>query len=54
MIAILGPVPPVLVQREKAMREWRWSPQVLNPNGQLCGSAAEFYAGPFFADDGVS
>ncbi|GAW19521.1 hypothetical protein ANO14919_090090 [Xylariales sp. No.14919] len=53
MIAILGPVPPVLIQREKAMREWRWSPQVLNPNGQLCGSAAEFYGGPFFTDDGT-
>ncbi|KAI0431723.1 putative serine/threonine-protein kinase [Xylaria sp. FL1042] len=53
MIAILGPIPPVLVQREKAMRGWRWSPEVRNPNGQLCGSAAEFYGGPFFTDDGT-
>ncbi|KAI0809835.1 kinase domain-containing protein [Xylaria sp. FL0064] len=53
MIAILSPIPPGLVQREKAMREWRWGPQVLNRDGQLCGSAAEFFGGPFFAEDGT-
>ncbi|KAI0403311.1 putative serine/threonine-protein kinase [Xylaria palmicola] len=53
MTAILGPIPPVLVEREKAMRGWRWSPQVLNPKGQLSGSAAEFFGGPFFTDDGT-
>jgi len=53
MIALLGPVPPVLIQRERDMRHWRWSPAVLNPEGRLCSSAAEFYNGPFFNDEGV-
>ncbi|KAI1279402.1 putative serine/threonine-protein kinase [Xylaria sp. FL0933] len=53
MIAILGPVPSALVQRQKAMREWRWSPPVLNSGGQLCGTAAEFFGGPFFTEDGT-
>ncbi|KAI0542646.1 putative serine/threonine-protein kinase [Xylaria digitata] len=52
MIALLGPVPPALIQRERAMRQWRWSPQVLNSSGQLCGNAAEYFGGPFSTDDG--
>ncbi|KAH9208450.1 kinase-like domain-containing protein [Leptodontidium sp. 2 PMI_412] len=51
MVALLGPVPPVLVQRERDMRHWRWSPEAINPEGRLCSSAAEFYGGPFFNDD---
>jgi hypothetical protein len=43
MIALLGPVPPVLIQRERDMRQRRWSPELLNPEGKLCGNAAEFY-----------
>jgi hypothetical protein len=53
MIALVGPVAPVLIQRERAMRQWRWSPEALNPEGRLCSSAAEFYIGPFFNDKGV-
>jgi serine/threonine-protein kinase SRPK3 len=48
MIALLGPVPPVLIQRERDMRQWQWSPEALNPEGRLCSNAAEFYGGPFF------
>jgi serine/threonine-protein kinase SRPK3 len=53
MIALLGPIPAVLIQRERDMRHWRWNPEMLNPEGRLCGSAAEFYSGPFFNDEGV-
>lgn len=52
MIALLGPVPRTLIQREKEMRRWQWSPKVRNTRGELCSTAAEFYGGPFFADDG--
>ena len=54
MIAILGPVPDVLVQRERQMRHWRWCPAVHNDQGKLCSNAADFYGGPFFTDDGMS
>ncbi|KAK0110375.1 hypothetical protein ONS96_001990 [Cadophora gregata f. sp. sojae] len=53
MIALLGPVPAVLIQRERDMRHWRWSPEALNPEGRLCNNAAEFYGGPFFDDNGT-
>ena len=54
IIALLGPLPPVLIQRERDMRHWRWSPEALNPEGRLCSNAAEFYSGPFFDDNGAS
>ncbi|KJZ78142.1 hypothetical protein HIM_02180 [Hirsutella minnesotensis 3608] len=54
MIALIGPISPVLLQRERDMRDWRWSPAVLNPQGRLSANAAEFFNGPFFADDGGS
>jgi serine/threonine-protein kinase SRPK3 len=54
MTALLGHVPPVLIQRERDTRQWRWSPEALNPEGRLCSNAAEFYGGPFFIDNGVS
>ncbi|KAH8747394.1 kinase-like domain-containing protein, partial [Hyaloscypha finlandica] len=53
MMALLGPVPPVLIQRERAMRQWRWSSEALNPEGRWCSNAAEFYGGPFFTDNGT-
>ncbi|KAH8765114.1 putative serine/threonine-protein kinase, partial [Hyaloscypha sp. PMI_1271] len=54
MMALLGPVPPVLIRRERAMRQWRWSSEALNPEGRWCSNAAEFYGGPFFTDNGAS
>jgi serine/threonine-protein kinase SRPK3 len=43
----------VLIQREKDMRQWRWSPDARNLEGKLCSNAAEFYGGPFFDDNGA-
>ncbi|KAI0199485.1 hypothetical protein F4808DRAFT_432616 [Astrocystis sublimbata] len=53
MIAILGPVPPELIKREKIMRTASWGPQVKNPKGEICTNAAGFFGGPFFTDDGT-
>ncbi|KID77543.1 Protein kinase-like domain protein, partial [Metarhizium brunneum ARSEF 3297] len=52
MMALLGPVPPILIQRERSMRQWQWSPRVRNARGELSSNAAEFYGGPFFTDKG--
>ncbi|KAK4999465.1 hypothetical protein LTR66_001522 [Elasticomyces elasticus] len=52
MIALLGPVPETLVECERRMRHWRWSPKTRNQEGKLCNSAAGFFGGPFFSDDG--
>ncbi|KAJ3538815.1 hypothetical protein NM208_g5740 [Fusarium decemcellulare] len=52
MIALIGDIPPSIIERERSMRHWRWSPPALNPHGKLSTNAAEFYGGPFFADDG--
>lgn len=52
MIALLGPVPPALLQRERDMRHWRWDPAIPNAKGTLCNSAAGYFGGPFFSDDG--
>lgn len=52
MIAMLGPVPERLIERERNMRRWRWSPEILNHDGKLCNSASDFFGGPFFLDSG--
>ncbi|KAI5459396.1 putative serine/threonine-protein kinase [Mariannaea sp. PMI_226] len=52
MIALIGPVPPTLIQRERDMRHWQWSLKVQNARGELCSNAAEFYGGPFFTNEG--
>lgn len=52
MNALIGEMPPSLVQRERDMRHWRWTPAAMNPHGQLCDNVADFYGGPFFTDDG--
>ncbi|POR32176.1 Protein kinase domain-containing protein [Tolypocladium paradoxum] len=53
MISLIGDIPPSLIKRERDMRHWRWSPAAMNPNGRLSSSAAEYFGGPFFADDGT-
>lgn len=50
MIALLGPVPKPLIEREKNMRHWRWSPEARNHEGKLCENAADYFGGPFFSD----
>ena len=52
MFSILGPIPRELIQREREMRDWRWSPKAVNSQGKLCNSAADFYGGPFIDDNG--
>jgi hypothetical protein len=51
MIALLGP-PKELVDRAKEGLSWKFRPEVENSDGKLCGSASEFYHGPFFDSEG--
>ncbi|QPH17757.1 hypothetical protein C2857_002645 [Epichloe festucae Fl1] len=52
MIALIGDIPPSIIERERQMRHWRWSPPAVNPDGKLCDNVAEFYGCPFLAQDG--
>ncbi|KAI1124909.1 putative serine/threonine-protein kinase [Nemania abortiva] len=52
MVALLGPIPPELIAREKEMREWELDEKVENPSGRLCKNITEYLGGPFFTDDG--
>ncbi|KND88083.1 Serine/threonine-protein kinase SRPK [Tolypocladium ophioglossoides CBS 100239] len=52
MVALLGPVPEALLQRQRDMAHWRWAPAALNPKGILCNNAADYFGGPFFDNDG--
>ena len=51
MMALLGPTPKLLIERERDMRHWRWTLQVLNHQGHLCNNAADFFGGLFFTND---
>ncbi|KAF2461412.1 kinase-like domain-containing protein [Lineolata rhizophorae] len=52
IIALLGPVPPGLMKRERNMRHWQWALDAVNAKGKLCNNGADFYGGPFFDDNG--
>lgn len=52
MIALFGPIPQEIVDRERKMRQWRWAPEVVNAKGEVCSNAADFYGGPFFNGNG--
>ncbi|KAL9099213.1 MAG: hypothetical protein Q9163_005256 [Psora crenata] len=52
MIALLGPPPKELIDREREGFVWKFKPEVENPEGKLCGSANEYYGGPFFDSQG--
>ena len=52
MIALLGPPPKELIDREKEGLRWNFRPEVENSEGKLCGKASQFYGGPFFDSDG--
>ena len=54
MIALLGPPPKELIDRERRGLSWKFRPEVENPEGKLCGSASEFYGGPFFDSEGIT
>jgi serine/threonine-protein kinase SRPK3 len=53
MIALLGPIPPELIERERDMRHWRWDPGIFNAKGEICDNAMDFYGGPFFDSEGM-
>ncbi|XHG07892.1 hypothetical protein AWENTII_011023 [Aspergillus wentii] len=53
MIALLGPPPKGIVDREREGLEWNWSPAAQNAQGKLCTTASEGYGGPFFDEDDV-
>ena len=52
MIALLGPPPITLLQREKICRKFTFTPEVQNPEGRLCRNAYQYFGGPFFDDNG--
>ncbi|XMA15014.1 hypothetical protein WAI453_007805 [Rhynchosporium graminicola] len=52
MIALLGPAPKILLDREIRWSEVKWSHAVPNSQGKLCQTAREFYGGPFFNCEG--
>ncbi|KAL8861012.1 MAG: hypothetical protein Q9178_002525 [Gyalolechia marmorata] len=52
MIALLGPPPETLIDREMKWSEVKWSHAVPNAEGELCQTAREYYGGPFFNSEG--
>jgi len=52
MIALLGPPPKVLLDREKLWSDVKWGHAVLNSDGKLCQTAREYFGGPFFNLEG--
>ncbi|KAI9746888.1 MAG: hypothetical protein M4579_007567, partial [Chaenotheca gracillima] len=48
MIALLGPPPKILIDREIRWSEVKWSHAVPNSTGKLCQTARDYYGGPFF------
>lgn len=52
MIALLGPPPKEIVDREREGLKWNWSPAAQNAQGKLCTTASEWYGGAFFDEDG--
>lgn len=46
MIALLGPPPIELIDREIDWSKVKWSPAVSNPQGGLSQTARELYGGP--------
>ncbi|KAL3435985.1 kinase domain protein [Aspergillus tetrazonus] len=52
MIALLGPPPPEILQRYQYMREYLWPEPVKREDGRVCGTAEEYFCGPFFDTDG--
>ncbi len=52
MIALLGPPPKELLDREKLWSDIKWGNAVLNSDDKLCQTAREYFGGPFFNSDG--
>lgn len=52
MIALLGPPPKELLDRERDGRRWNFAPAITNAAGKLCTKAYEWYGGRFFDEEG--
>ncbi|KAK2850744.1 hypothetical protein FQN49_005361 [Arthroderma sp. PD_2] len=52
MTALLGPPPQELIRREREGMGPKWDSPVKSPTGEMCSSAAEWYGGPFFDQNG--
>jgi serine/threonine protein kinase len=52
MIALLGPPPKELIDREMSRHKVKWSHAVSSSEGRLSQTAREFFGGPFFYPDG--
>ncbi|KAH6712576.1 CMGC protein kinase [Leptodontidium sp. MPI-SDFR-AT-0119] len=52
MIALLGPPPKELIDREIRWSKVKWSHVVPNPEGKLSQTARDYYGGPFFNSEG--
>lgn len=52
MIALLGPPPKELLDREKLWSDIKWDNAVLNSDSKLCHTAREYFGGPFFNSEG--
>lgn len=52
MIALLGPPPMALLQRERIFRKLTFTPEIQTPDGQPCRNSCHYFRGPFFDDNG--
>lgn len=54
MIALLGPPPQELLDREAKWSKVQWKRAFPNVEGKLCWTARECYGGPFFNSEGMA
>jgi len=52
VIALLGPPPKGLLDREKLWGDIKWGTAVLNSDNKLCQTARKYFGGPFFNSEG--
>ncbi len=53
MIALLGPPPEELLEREKRWATVKWDRAAYNADGKVCGTPSQLYGGPFFGSKGM-
>jgi hypothetical protein len=53
MIALFGPPPQELIDREKHWRDIPWERSFPGPDGTWFNTAREYYGGPFFDSKGI-
>lgn len=53
MIALLGPPPKELSEREARWSEVKWKTPFPGPEGRPCWTPRELYGGPFFNANGT-